>query len=514
MFSICCFISLLFSAQYKNDTMSDKLKQGDKAWDARCDKSGASIRVKPENLRAATNDTTSTSRGRRATLDPGIGDTFKSMVRGRADEACSQIGTGQITRMTFETLVDIATELYSEASEAEVVAMAIDFIGKEGDSELVFDSFKTRIQQPIGGYHILRASQRFDMDTAAKVSMVMLNARKGTLAYIESQQALMRIMLPKLRTFKIKSDSRESYRVFCELDDSKCRRRTHMTDELIRAAFGGEVMVAGVEGIKTVEVSELMHRHYVHWLIEDVLPTLKPSDAKKGSLGEWHLIKDWERQLISSIEVTPTFIMLDIADSFSIESWLNGFISFDLSTLEDMPGVDVDRRIARLAFFADLAFDASVATGDLDNNFSDELNVPSSSTPTPRASLQLWKEGANVVVVNKDAAVNGMEGHILCATEPGRYMVSFSNLENAVEIDASNLQDTQKVEREHHFCVCGNKGTLLCGRCSRIWYCGKACQVSDHKTHDPTCKALLSKDPMTEMMRLAKVAREKVSADE
>jgi hypothetical protein len=56
-----------------------------------------------------------------------------------------------------------------------------------------------------------------------------------------------------------------------------------MKDELISAAMCGEVIVMGEEGIKKVEVNELMHRDYVHWLIEDVLPTVKPSDAKKGS---------------------------------------------------------------------------------------------------------------------------------------------------------------------------------------------------------------------------------------
>jgi hypothetical protein len=479
--------------------------------------------VKPENLRAVTNETTRTSSERRATLDPCIGDALKSMVRGGTpfDDA-SLIGTGQITRMTFETFVVTATEMYRGASEAEVAAMIIDFIGKEGDSELLFNRFQTRIQQPIGGCHFLPASRLFAMDTAAKVTVVMFNARIGTLAYIESQQAMLKRMLPKLRTFEIKSDSRASLRVFCGFDDSKSRRRVYMKDELIRAAMCGEVMVIEGEGIKKVEVSELMHRDYVHWLIEDVLPTLKPSDAKKGSLGEWHLIKDWERQLISSIEVTPTLMMLDIADSFSIESWLDGFVSFDLSTLQDMPGVDVDRRIARLAFFADLAFEELFKNGDLDKKFSDELSVPSSSALTPRASVQLWKEGAKVVVVNKenaekggDAVVcNGMEGRIVCSTEPGQYMVLFSNLEYAVQVDASNLQATQKVEREQHFCVCGNTGTLLCGRCSKRWYCSKICQVSDHKTHVTICKAMALKNPMTEMMRVAKIAEEKASADE
>jgi hypothetical protein len=78
---------------------------------------------------------------------------------------------------------------------------------------------------------------------------------------------------------------------------------------------------------------------------------------------------------------------------------------------------------------------------------------------------------------------------VVCATEPGRYMVSF-----AVKVDAPNRQATQKVEREQHFFVCGSTGTPLCGRCSRKWYCSKICQFSDHKTHEAICKALALKD--------------------
>jgi hypothetical protein len=100
------------------------------------------------------------------------------------------------------------------------------------------------------------------------------------------------------------------------------------------------------------------------------------------------LIRDWERQLISLIEATTTLMMLDIADSFSIESWLDGFVSFDLSTMEDMPGVDVVRRIARLAFFADLLFEPSINNGDLDKNFSNELHFKDATTAAdPRCTI-------------------------------------------------------------------------------------------------------------------------------
>jgi hypothetical protein len=128
--------------------------------------------------------------------------------------------------------------------------------------------------------------------------------------------------------------------------------------------------------------------------------------------------------------------------------------------------------------------------------------------------LTLWlcrrrrEEGGDAVVCY------GMEARIVCATEPGRYMGSFSNLGYAVEVDSYNLQVTQKVEREEHFCVCGNGGTFICGRYSRKWYRSKIRRGSDQKTHKATCKALVLTDPMTEMMRVAKIAEEKTSTDE
>jgi hypothetical protein len=61
-------------------------------WDTRCDVSGDGVRVRPENLRAATNDNTRTV----AILDPYIGDAFKSMVRGGTHlyDSSSLNGTG------------------------------------------------------------------------------------------------------------------------------------------------------------------------------------------------------------------------------------------------------------------------------------------------------------------------------------------------------------------------------------------------------------------------------------
>jgi hypothetical protein len=481
-------------------------------WDIRCEKSGEAVRVKPDNLRGCHH----------SYLHPALGNAIRATVRGgtpldAVDYDDSEIGTGQFTRMAFEVFVKIATELYSDAPEAAAAAMIVDFIGKEDDSKLLFNALKTRLQRLFGGLPFLPPTTLCGMDTADEVIQLLFNARMGTLAYIESQQAILKSVLPRLRNFKIKSDNRASLWVLSGLDGSKSRKRESMKHELISAAMDGHVDVAGAEGYKEVEVNPLLHRAYVEWLMEDVLPTSKPSDAEEGTLGEWHLIQDWERQLISSINVTPALVMLDIADSFIVESWLHGFTSFDLSALEAVPGLDVDRRIARFAFFAVLACEAAITTG-IDSDSPDDFDTPSSSAESPVASLQLWKEGAKVVVVNLDKAektvCNGMEGRVVCSTEPGRYKVSFSNLEHAIQVAASNLQATRKVEREQHFCLCGNNGTLLCGRCSRKWYCSESCQASDFKTHKAVCKALVSKNPMMELMKEATKTEGKPSADE
>ena len=41
----------------------------------------------------------------------------------------------------------------------------------------------------------------------------------------------------------------------------------------------------------------LPHYGYAKWLVDDVLGTLGRSDAEKGSLGTWHLVLGWERQV-------------------------------------------------------------------------------------------------------------------------------------------------------------------------------------------------------------------------
>jgi hypothetical protein len=38
-------------------------------------------------------------------------------------------------------------------------------------------------------------------------------------------------------------------------------------------------------------------RVYAKWLVDDVLGTLRRSDATKGSLGAWHLVLGWEREV-------------------------------------------------------------------------------------------------------------------------------------------------------------------------------------------------------------------------
>jgi hypothetical protein len=53
---------------------------------------------------------------------------------------------------------------------------------------------------------------------------------------------------------------------------------------------------------------------------------------------------------------TSDRFILDVSDGFDLTPWIEGLASFDLSVLSDAPGVDTDRRIVRLAFFAELAW--------------------------------------------------------------------------------------------------------------------------------------------------------------
>ena len=182
------------------------------------------------------------------------------------------------------------------------------------------------------------------MGTATDLSTLMLTARRGVLAHIESQQALLKRVRTQTAGLKIESDRHEPAMLFKKLfggaDDNKSMKASSIGDELIHAAMCGEITIMGSDGVKRVEVDIWFHRAYVIWLIEDVLSTLRASDARKSSLGQWHRILDWEKQRTSSIHVVSDRAVLDVSDEFCIDSWLEGFLSCDLSTVEDLPGID------------------------------------------------------------------------------------------------------------------------------------------------------------------------------
>ena len=99
-----------------------------------------------------------------------------------------------------------------------------------------------------------------------------------------------------------------------------------------------------------MKVNPFLHQAYVRWLIQDVAPTLNAADARKGSLGKWHRLDSWEKQLTKAIVATPVRIRIDVSNDFELFPWIEGLLSVDLKVLSDAPGVDTDRRILRLAF--------------------------------------------------------------------------------------------------------------------------------------------------------------------
>jgi hypothetical protein len=138
---------------------------------------------------------------------------------------------------------------------------------------------------------------------------------------------------------------------------------------------------------------------------------------------------------------------LDISDGFNISPWVNGFISFDLSDLEDMPGVDVDRRILRFAFFAELTFRVAL-------KLLDQERMESSSAPSPSLKAQAdggdhsispaFKEGGKVELVNIEDDQDGvlcnvLEGCVISRADQERYLISFANLEETQTDHACNL---------------------------------------------------------------------------
>jgi len=176
----------------------------------------------------------------------------------------------------------------------------------------------------------------------------------------------------------------------------------------------------------------------------------------------------------------------------------------DLSTLEDTPGVDTDRRILRLFLFAEWAFAAAPKRigkpGDSTGN--KELQQTLHSGPKAKSDEKIYssckpvgrfQDGAKVVIVNhpeEKAMVSGMAGRVIGCVDEGRYLVSFPNLEDPQVLDGIFLRHQEKVKHEQHVCVCGKEADLMCKRCQVRWYCSKHCQVDDYPEHQEMCKRL------------------------
>ena len=491
-------------------------------WEVRC--GGAttgpvkSVRVRLENLEKLSEDDTQPSIQHQ--LNPCFWSVLDENVRGDGGLTKNHplIGNGQISNFIFVHCEKIAEECYSE--NVPVLAMYLDYIGKAGDSKLIQENLKATLQG-ITSYGPFPSNVLNRLRSAEGLGNLMLQLRTGTLAFIEEHQAMLTNFVADMKDYKLQSNRYEASTLMqmlvCGKDDNKSMKCIQFGDELSRAAMCGEVDIFSRKGIKTVKVNPILHQAYVRWLIQYVAPTLDAADARKGSLGKWHRLDSWEKQLTKSIVATPLRISIDVSNDFELFPWIEGLLSVDLKVLSDAPGVDTDRRILRLAFFAELALQATISSGVIDKKrkSTDSSLAPSdidSSKSTPDALHRvtsdnlgsttqcqgyLFKEGDKVVVLKLDEkgqgpVTNGMQGLIVKQTDPNHYSVSFTNLIEPQILNGSNLKKVKKVSKESHHCACGKTGTFLCSRCNMMWYCSVECQKKEHEDHKIGCKAMAS----------------------
>lgn len=318
----------------------------------------------------------------RYALHPSVGEALKYIVRDKVAEHAhsthhqafpTKVGRGQITRAVFEDTINVACKLYDipETDTEDVVCMVYDSLGKKGDGRHL-QTLLSKVNRDL-----------YPMNTAVAVSDLMSEARKGTLAHIESQQFLLNRVISNTKYFFQSHRQHDPSTVakmlmVCggDADDSKSINAMKLKEELIDAGMCGEVYTFTS---KRVAIDETLHKAYVTWLVHTVIPTLDPSDAKrKGNLMKWYRVPSWERHLISSIVMPGSdriVLTVDTANDDDDDDdqrcgWLDrcirGFTSMDLSILSDAPGVNVDRRIARLVFFAELLWNESLRCGAWD----------------------------------------------------------------------------------------------------------------------------------------------------
>ena len=490
-------------------------------WQARVAKTEEVILIKLENLQAVMSAREAASE--RYVLDPAIQECLKKFVRGDPDSPVPRdlLIQGQLSWEVLETFVRIAKEMYGDSSTV-VLGMVYDFIGKDVDSKLLLWNFRRHFRSICEQSYLpfVHPAQRNPMESVSEITQLMSAARRGLLAYVESKQALLLNVVRRTKGVTIVSDRHDMSTVLRNtmggtllnpLADNKSIRRAVLLKELTSEGRCGVIDVIRGGRVKEVKIDIFLYNAYVTWIIQDVLDTLDKADAKDGrSLREWNIMQEWEIQLTSRVDVGPERIFVDISDEYCIDSWLEGLVSMDLETLETIPGVNTDRRIIRLVFFAMLAFDRMLRIGAYDKQREDMVEKAEETTNASTAETipqpEIWKVGTKVVLVNmgdgctgKSSLTNGMVGKVVGPSEDlhQHYRVSFSNLFEAQDVHVSNIKvASSKPKREVHTCICGQKATKICSRCNAVWYCSKTCQVDDYKKrHKMVCKVITSDDP-------------------
>ena len=137
-------------------------------------------------------------------------------------------GSGQISLMVFQTVAKIAIELYGDASSSLVLALLFDFIGKDNDSYLIQHALKALVCDTFNSFNmgIILPIQDFSrMETASDYGNLMYSLRKGTLAFIEERQMLLKMTISNMKGSKMKSNRNEASTIFqmisCGRDDNK-----------------------------------------------------------------------------------------------------------------------------------------------------------------------------------------------------------------------------------------------------------------------------------------------------
>ena len=193
----------------------------------------------------------------------------------------------------------------------------------------------------------------------------------------------------------------------------------------------------------------------------------------------------------------------------------------DISVLDTAPGVDTDRRILRLAFFAELSWNHLLQSGVLDKEKTQASGVTEKvegeniqvkdylveflDTEATQGTILKLNMTVCVYGLNeKDhvpvTVVNGMEGKIVEVLNNNHCCILFTNLNVPQTIPTANLKQVESAGREVHKCTCGKDGTLFCKRCNMMWYCSSACQKNDYERHKIACKAMVSEFGLMSLM--------------